>query len=136
MENRFRSGISEYNFSIIAALSTVNLRQQYNTTLYLNQRWIKPGMGWSPRIYIGLFFFRENIFCPRGHYFSVHILMLLYILPTINLHFTSLLKAIDRHFSSLFPRGLNFFAGELDFSAINRFLGGLSEARRTGVFHR
>ena len=60
--------------------------------------------------------------------------MLLYILPTINLHFTSFLKAIDRHFSSLFPRGLNFFPGELDFSAINRFLGGLPEARKPGFF--
>ena len=42
--------------------------------------------------------------------------MLLYILSTINLHFKSFLKAIDHHFSSLFPRGLNFFPGELNFS--------------------
>ena len=45
--------------------------------------------------------------------------MLFYILSTINLHLTSFFKAIDRHFSSLFPQGLNLFPGELDFSAMH-----------------
>ena len=86
------------------------------------QRWKKPVVGWSPRIYIRLFFsaktffFREDIFFPQDFFFvrglllvlkppflvKMHILMLLYILSTKNLHFTNFLMAIDRHFSWIF----------------------------------
>ena len=69
--------------------------------------------------FILVYFFPQEHFFPQRHYFSarfffvrgvllvskspfpikMHILMLLCILSTINLHITSFFKAIDRHFS-------------------------------------
>ena len=51
----------------------------------------------------------QDFFCPRvlfvKHPFPIkmHISILLINLSTIYLHFQSFLKALDRHFSSLFP---------------------------------
>ena len=122
------------------------------------QRWKKPVVGWSPRIYIRLFFsaktffFCEDIFFPRDFFFvrglllvlkplflvKMHILMLLSFQPKTYILqiFSWQLTVISPEFSLQNPRGLNFFPGKLDFSVINRFLGGLLEARRLGLFHR
>ena len=72
----------------------------------------KTRSGLVSRIHIGLFFsartyFFREIFFVRDFLsvskspfpIKMHILMLLYILSTKNLHFTNFLVAIDRHFS-------------------------------------